>query len=65
MMGSMGKIYVGRPIKVKSRKELLATIKPNQWRYLRADTGDMPEGWTDVPPPSPAREIISLMPTPA
>src|SRR5262245_38409008 len=65
MMGSMGKIYVGRPIKVKTRKELLATVKPNQWRYLRPDTGDMPDGWTDAPPPAPARDIISLMPTPA
>jgi hypothetical protein len=31
------------PIKIKTRKELLATIRPNQRRFLRADTGDLPE----------------------
>ena len=43
LMGKMGKIYLGRPIKIKTRKELLATIRPNQRRFLRADTGDLPE----------------------
>jgi len=46
LMDRMGKIYVGRPIKIKSRKELLATIRPNQRKFLRADTGDLP---TDAP----------------
>jgi hypothetical protein len=27
---------------IKSRKELLATIKPHHWRHLRADTGEIP-----------------------
>jgi radical SAM superfamily enzyme YgiQ (UPF0313 family) len=43
MMERMGKIYVGRPLVIKSRKELLASIRPNQRRFLRADTGDLPE----------------------
>jgi hypothetical protein len=38
----MGKIYIGKPIKSKTRKELLASIRPNQWQYLREDNGDMP-----------------------
>ena len=41
----MGKIYVGKPMKVKTRKELLETIRPNYWKYLREDCGDLPEGW--------------------
>jgi hypothetical protein len=42
LMDRMGKIYVGRPITIKSRRELLATIRPNQRKFLRADTGDLP-----------------------
>jgi radical SAM superfamily enzyme YgiQ (UPF0313 family) len=42
LMAKLGKIYVGQPIKVKTRKELLATIKPSQWKFLRADNGDLP-----------------------
>lgn len=44
LMAKMGKIYTGQPIKVKSRKELLQTIRPQHWKHLRADNGDMPEG---------------------
>lgn len=42
-MARMGKIYPGTPLKIKSRKELLATIRPQHQKYLRADTADMPE----------------------
>ncbi len=45
LMEKMGKIYRGRPMTVKSRKELLATIKPNHWKHLREDNGDLPDGW--------------------
>jgi radical SAM superfamily enzyme YgiQ (UPF0313 family) len=45
LMAKMGKIYVGKPMKTKSRKELLQTIRPNQWQYLRQDNGDLPDGW--------------------
>lgn len=43
LMARMGKIYTGKPLVVKSRKELLASIRPQHWKYLRADTGDVPE----------------------
>jgi hypothetical protein len=43
LMERMGKIYAGRPLQVKSRRELLATIKPQNRKYLRADNGDLPE----------------------
>jgi hypothetical protein len=35
---------------VKSRKELLASIKPQHWKYLREDNGDLPDGWDTAPP---------------
>jgi radical SAM superfamily enzyme YgiQ (UPF0313 family) len=45
MMGRLGKIYMGKPIKVKTRKELIAGLKPHYLQYLRADNGDLPEGY--------------------
>lgn len=42
LMAKMGRLHVGRPMQIKTRKELLATIRPNQWRYLRPDTSDVP-----------------------
>jgi len=45
VLAKMGKIYYGKPIRVKSRKELIETIKPQQLQYLRPDNGDLPEGW--------------------
>ena len=51
MMARMGKIHPGRPLTIKSRKELLATLKPAHRRYLRADTADLPE----IEPAAPVR----------
>jgi hypothetical protein len=45
LMARLGKIHVGRPLAIKSRKELLATIKPHQWKFLREDAGDVPDGF--------------------
>lgn len=58
LMARMGKIYVGKPINVKTRRELLATIKPNQQKFLRADNGDLPEGWQPYQPLSAAIETV-------
>jgi hypothetical protein len=44
-LGRMGKIYVGRPFKGKTRRQLLASVRPNFWQYLRPDNGDMPEAF--------------------
>jgi radical SAM superfamily enzyme YgiQ (UPF0313 family) len=49
LLAKAGKIYSGRPLAVKSRKELLASIKPQHWRCLREDTGDMPDIGVQVP----------------
>ena len=45
-LNRMGKIYLGKPLKIKTRKELIATLRPNDWRFLRADNGDLPEGYS-------------------
>ncbi len=39
----MGKIYMGKPIVTKNRKELLTSLKPKMRQHLRPDTGDMPD----------------------
>lgn len=50
----MGKIYPGKPLTVKTRKELIASLKPKDWQYLRVDNGDLPMGYA---PPVPARAV--------
>ena len=55
-MARLGKTYAARPMTIKTRKELLATIKPHQWQYLREDNGDVPEGG---PAPTPPRIIMA------
>lgn len=57
----LGKLHAGRPLRIKSRKELLATIKPHQWRFLRADAGDLPDGFSSARPPAPP-VFITLTP---
>jgi hypothetical protein len=54
ILGRMGKIYLGRPLKAKTRRELIAALKPHYWQYLRADNGDLPEGYT--PPARPVAQ---------
>ena len=59
LMAKMGKIYVGQPLRIKTRKELLATVRPGMRQYLRPDTGDMPE----MPPSDePRSRFIALTP---
>ena len=60
LMAKLGKIYMGRPMTVKSRKELLSTIKPQHWKHLREDNGDLPDGWQKAPPePAPELRVVS------
>lgn len=42
VLAKMGKIYLGRPIEIKTRAELLASLRPNYWRFLLHDNGDVP-----------------------
>ncbi|MGH9430325.1 MAG: hypothetical protein ACRD3T_02150 [Terriglobia bacterium] len=58
----MGKIYIGKPLKTKTRKELIASVRPNYWQYFREDNGDLPAGFK---PPwaqgrAPAAVAVSL-----
>lgn len=39
----MGKIYIGKPLKTLSRRELIATVNPKMRKYFRKDCGDLPE----------------------
>jgi radical SAM superfamily enzyme YgiQ (UPF0313 family) len=59
LMARMGKIYVGKPLKTKSRKELIASLKPHYLEYLRADNGDLPDGFT----PPPQRQSTPILST--
>jgi hypothetical protein len=60
IMARMGKIHLGRPLKIKTRKELLETIKPHHREFLRADTGDIDE---DIQPRRPSGpKFIGLVP---
>ncbi|HJR07827.1 MAG TPA: radical SAM protein [Pyrinomonadaceae bacterium] len=52
-LARMGKIYMGKPLKTKTRKELLATIRPTERQFLRADNGDLPPTHTATTPPPP------------
>jgi radical SAM superfamily enzyme YgiQ (UPF0313 family) len=61
LLKRLGRLHVGRPLTIRSRKELLATIKPHQWRHLRADTGDLPDEFT-APPPARGGTFIRLTP---
>jgi len=41
-------------LQTKNRRELIASLKPKDWQYLRADNGDMP---ADFVPPASARVL--------
>src|SRR5712691_3196839 len=60
MMGRLGKIYTGKPIKVKTRKELIASLKPHYLQYLREDNGDLPEGYVPQARQSAQRAGLAL-----
>lgn len=47
-MARWGKIYLGKPLKTKTRKELIASLRPAFLQHLRADNGDLPGGY--IPP---------------
>ena len=59
LMEKMGKIYRGQPLRIKTRKELLATIKPQHWGYLREDNGDLPDGWAPLQPAPALRVLVT------
>jgi radical SAM superfamily enzyme YgiQ (UPF0313 family) len=63
LMARLGKIYRGKPLAVKSRKELLATVKRPHWKFLRPDNGDLPDGWEaarDSESPTPLLRVLGV-----
>ena len=42
LMTRLGKVYPGKPLEIKTRAELLASLKPAYWKHLRTDCGDLP-----------------------
>jgi len=54
----LGKIYIGKPLKTKTRKELIASVRPNYWQYFRADNGDLAEGSSPPSPRAKAAEAV-------
>jgi radical SAM superfamily enzyme YgiQ (UPF0313 family) len=58
-LAAMGKIYSGKPLRVKTRRELIASLKPHYWQYLRADNGDLPDAYT---PPCSSQEHTRSVP---
>lgn len=60
LMVKMGKIYGGQPMQIKSRKELLTTVKPQHRKYLRKDNGDVPDDWGFRDREEPARPLRVL-----
>ncbi len=59
ILQKIGKIHVGTPLVTKNRRELIASLRPNYWKHLRADNGDLPEGGRNeedvIPFPAAAR----------
>ena len=60
-MAPMGKIYVPKPMPIKTRKELLATIKPQHQRFLREDNGDLPEHFAALKNEQPQYDPLPIL----
>jgi hypothetical protein len=43
ILQSFGKIHVGKALLSKSRRDLIASLRPSHLKHLRADNGDLPE----------------------
>ncbi|MDE3178446.1 MAG: hypothetical protein KGM47_02200, partial [Acidobacteriota bacterium] len=54
LMERFGKLYPAKRLKTKTRRELIAGLRPHYWQYLRADNGDLPQ---TVPAAIPANEF--------
>ena len=62
LLARMGKIYMGKPLKTKTRKELIASVKPHYLQYFRADNGDLPDDYTSPSRPEPlAQEALRVV----
>ena len=55
-----GALYEPKKLQIKSRKELLETIRPNHRRFLREDTGDLPPMTQPVAEPRRYLPLLSV-----
>jgi radical SAM superfamily enzyme YgiQ (UPF0313 family) len=62
LMAKIGKIYRGCPLPIKSRKQLLATIKPQHQKYLRSDNGDLPDDWEAPVDSTQSDAVLRVLP---
>jgi hypothetical protein len=60
LMAKMGKMYRGKPLLIKTRRELLATVKPQHRKYLRKDNGDLPDAWGSLVQEEPTTQLPVL-----
>ena len=60
VLQSVGRIHVGKPLSSKSRRELIASLRPNYLKHLRADNGDLPEGISGSVEGHPVRGELDL-----
>lgn len=62
LMAKMGKIYMGKPLRIKTRKELLSAIKPSHWKFLRRDAGDLPDNYDTVVQQHQVPQTLPILP---
>jgi len=58
VLRGMGKIHVGKPLATRNRRELIASLRPNYMKYLRADNGDLPESSSREVRPDPSQTRV-------
>jgi hypothetical protein len=59
----LGGLHRGQPLSIRTRAELLTTIRPHHWKFLRADTGDLPADMAAGMPEPAKPAVIPLMPS--
>jgi radical SAM superfamily enzyme YgiQ (UPF0313 family) len=61
LMATLGKLHAPRRLRIKTRRELLETIKPHQRQHIRRDTGDVPDGFLGESDPGRAVEPFGTL----
>jgi len=61
-MQRTGRLYRPKPLKLKSRAELLASLRPNFQKHLRPDTGDVPRSgaYDEAAEAAPPRRVHAI-----
>ena len=59
----IGKIHVSKPLVAKSRRELIAGLRPNYLKHMRVDNSDLPESLSRYAAASAGPNQMSFVPT--